>query len=213
MRKLLFWLALVYAISISRARYKTPTRVTLPRPNAWTVEQLNRLVVLRCEGNDWPVIASSLHRTEAACVQRYHSLIKLQRWSQERVERLTELVVIHGEMWKTISPLIGFTPDSCRIRYLQFVRGFNFGPWSEEEDIRLMEVVCDDLNIITINATASADVDVILANRPVVTKATKHGMVSLSFKDFATKVTLTTSHPISISPLNTPSHTHQGITP
>ena len=197
MRKIWLWVSLLYAIAVTKARYKTPTRVTTAtRPNAWTVDQLNRLVVLRCEGNDWPVIASSLYRTEAACIQRYHSLIKLQRWSQERVERLTELVVIHGEMWKTISPLIGFTPDSCRIRYLQFVRGFNFGPWSDEEDIRLMEVVCADLNIITLNATttAAAGIDATtIANRPAETKKAKHGMVSLSLKDFATKVT---SHPI-----------------
>ena len=194
MRKLLIWIALVYSISITRAHYKTvPKRVVtpLPRPNAWTAEQLNRLVVLRCEGKDWPVIASALRRTEAACVQRYHSLIKLQRWSQERVERLTELVVIHGEMWKTISPLIGFTPDSCRIRYLQFVRGFNFGPWSEEEDVRLMEVVCDDLNLITLNATATADFFATLAPHPAETKIAKYGMASLSLKDFATKVTRT----------------------
>ena len=74
------------------------------------------------------------------------------KWSKEEDEKLLKLVEIHGpKNWKMISQLLGNVRDKvqCLHRYNKVLKpGLQKGPWTEEEDAILLNVVLkyDDPN-------------------------------------------------------------------
>ena len=118
---------------------RTPPQKTLSP--SWSDTDLQALVALRGQGVEWSAISQTLQRSKAACVQRYQAIVKLQTWSNERLDVLFESTCRFGENWAQVSAVTGFTQDSCRTRYMQFIRSFHTGPWLPAEDEQLMQAL------------------------------------------------------------------------
>lgn len=133
------------AVSTTGVIVWKPTAATVlplpPRSPAWRDADLGQLVLLRGQGADWSVVSTALNRSKAACVQRYQAIAKLQTWNNERLDVLFESTCRLGENWAHVSATTGFTHDSCRTRYMQFIRSFQTGPWLPAEDALLMQAV------------------------------------------------------------------------
>jgi len=93
-------------------------------------------------------------RTKAAvrkfCQRRYHAYEK-GKWTEEQDALLRKAYAEHPDKWAVISDFVDRIPNDCRDRYRNIVQyGENLvnGPWSQEEEERLMTTVEASIDLI-----------------------------------------------------------------
>jgi len=65
------------------------------------------------------------------------------KWMPEEIDRLKELVNIHGRSWSRIGAMLNRLPCSCRDKYRLVERVYKQGKWTAEEDKKLVELVSE----------------------------------------------------------------------
>jgi hypothetical protein len=100
---------------------------------------MDALVAMRHEGKDLRDISVALNRTVAACRTRYQFYRPHLQWPETLREAVLSAIVAVGEDWDEVGRRAELYPKSCRIFYLEFLRGnLERGPWTEHEDERLL---------------------------------------------------------------------------
>ena len=100
-------------------------------------------------GKNWAAIQKTYlpHRTPAQCMRWWSQYGQnTGNWTQEEDERLRFAIKEYGEaptVWKEIADLVlTRTPTQCRKRWCQSLNpNIKSGPWPQEEQMRLAEVV------------------------------------------------------------------------
>lgn len=104
----------------------------------------------------WHVIRKCLPRRELKRIYgRAHRILGpgtfLGKWSDEEMQSLIEQHSVHGNDWKRIGSIIGRDPEACyhKWRYLKWStsKDYKSGPWSEEEQQKLCELVLKCLHV------------------------------------------------------------------
>lgn len=135
---------LSFAISTDESIAQTTKTLLTERSGAfrsiiWSEEDVEKLQMLRAQNTPWPAVAEDLGRSQSACRQRYNNILKSEAWSPDVHKALMDLVSEVGEDWTSISAIIRKrhkqmpSVHSCRLHYIQSLRQFNIGPWSDDE--------------------------------------------------------------------------------
>ncbi|KAG8867075.1 RNA polymerase I enhancer binding protein [Serendipita sp. 405] len=75
------------------------------------------------------------------CKRAYHPLQKLGKWTAAEDALLVNAVKEYGQLWEKVSERVGRMGSDCRDRYrfhIQDASNRNHGPWSVEEEERLI---------------------------------------------------------------------------
>uniref|UniRef100_A0A7S3PL72 Uncharacterized protein n=1 Tax=Aplanochytrium stocchinoi TaxID=215587 RepID=A0A7S3PL72_9STRA len=121
-------------------------------PRMWSNEEDNLLkrAVDRIGEKNWKAIASAVPgRSYIQCLQRWKKALKpgLRKghWSKEEDKELLDLVEYYKPNWDwavIAKQIPGRNPKQCRERwFLNLDPSINRGPWSKEEDARLVKMV------------------------------------------------------------------------
>lgn len=97
----------------------------------------------------WTDIAVSvpmrpLITVNAYCKRAYHPMRKQGKWTPEEDEKLKLAVLTHGTAWVRVSEDVGRMEGDCRDRYRNHIQDVTHkatGPWSKEEEGRLMKIM------------------------------------------------------------------------
>ncbi|VVA90354.1 unnamed protein product [Arabis nemorensis] len=88
-----------------------------------TEDEILEAAVMKYGKNEWARISTLLVRKSAEqCEARWYewldpSSIKKTEWSREEDEKLLHLAKPLSTQWRTIAPIVGFTPSQCLERY------------------------------------------------------------------------------------------------
>lgn len=99
----------------------------------------------------WIEIARSVPGRSAQSVYRkglrlLHPFRRGQ-WSDSEVERLIDMVAVHGEKWARIQRLLNRTADSCRDKYREVDVLYAKGRWTKDETETLKRLIREHLKV------------------------------------------------------------------
>ncbi|KAK9765897.1 RNA polymerase I enhancer binding protein [Basidiobolus ranarum] len=119
-------------------------------------EETDKVITL-CQEVGKVVPTRTLNAIYLRLRRRYHPDNYGGRFTKEQEMLLHQLTLIHGKDWKTIGPLLGREPSSCRDRWrFRKLQEYRTGPWTEEEEEKLKKIVYS----LTIDKGRSAERDI-----------------------------------------------------
>ena len=99
----------------------------------WSYKDLDFLIDLKRQTNDWTRISGRLNRTVNACKSRYNLLISSHIWSKDSQRTLLDYVTKYGENWHLIEEMFRnkynqtILSETCKLYYYQLIRDFEVG--------------------------------------------------------------------------------------
>ena len=130
---------------------RTHQRVNRANKNQkWSVEDDERLraLVSECDDIDWPVVAAHFPaKTQQQVMERWVKVLdpNLMKgsWTGQEDQTIIRFVEVHGrKSWTKLAELLpGRIGKQCRERWINHLDpGINHGPFTQEEDRRIIEL-------------------------------------------------------------------------